>query len=126
MDFVKMLYTIHANFSNIDKSPFPHIKDFSKEKIDYELINTLKNEDELTNFSTSCFEQFKLAYPSTPFGSVHYNHLTWTEFAYNTIVKRINDASESNTISYPNACCTKTDCPINLFYDIVHAKIFTK
>jgi hypothetical protein len=126
MNFIEILYNMHVNLSTSDRPPFTHIKNFNKEKINHELMRKIKNEDALKIFSTECLESLKKKYPNVLFGSVHYNPMIWVKIAYNTIMKKINDRSENNTISYPNGCCTKEDCTINLFYDIVHENIFNK
>ena len=138
MNFVQILFNMHVNLSNSNTPPFTHIKEFDKEKINYELMDKIKNEDlrkyiagcdifpsersekvkstqsilfsEDTQkiFSIECLELFKKKYPNMPFGSVHHNPVIWVIFVYNTIIKKINDKSENNTISYPNGCCSNS------------------
>ena len=117
---------MHVNLSNSDTPPFVHIKEFDKKKINYDLMDKIKNEETQKIFSMECLELLKKRHPNIPFGSVHYNPVTWVVVVYNTIVKKLNDETKNNTISYPNGCCSKKDCSINLFYDIVHENIFDK
>lgn len=126
MNFIEMLYNMHVNLSKSDNPPYMHVKKFNKEKINYELIETIKNKDALKIFSTECLESLKKKYPKILFGSVHYNPEIWVIIAYNTIITKISDKSENNTISYPNGCCSQSNCSINLFYDVVHENIFSK
>jgi len=126
MNFIEILYNMHVNLSFSDNPPFTHIKGFDKDKIDLELMNKLSDDNMLKKFSAKCLKSFKKKYPSMAFGSVHHNSVPWTAFAYNAIAKKMNDESKDTTITYPNGCCSKKDCPINLFYDIVHDTILSK
>ena len=92
---------MQVELTNSNTPPFTPIKEFDKEKINYETMNKIKNEDTQKIFSIECLELFKKKYPNMPFGSVHHNPVIWVMFVYNTIIKKINDKLENNTISYP-------------------------
>lgn len=128
MFLVKMLCEMHVSLSNSDEPPFTHEKKFDKEKVNYEILEKIKNEDSLANFALECLETFNKKYPHIPFGSVHNNPSAWIVFVMNAIVKKINEDNKlnNNIIIYPNGCCTKKDCPINLFYDMVHDILLSK
>jgi len=126
MNFVEILSNMHVSLCCGANPPFTHICEFDKNKIDSEIMNKISNEETLKEFSIEYLELFKKKYPSIPYGSVHYNNVPWVIFVYNSILKKMNDAPDDVTITYPNGCCPKKDCPINLFYDLVHAKIFSK
>ena len=83
------------------------------------LDELFSNKIMLDSFAKSCFDDFKIKHNNIDFGSVHYNYLIWVHFALITI-KNNNNLTK---ISFPNGCCSKNDCPINLMYEIVLTKL---
>lgn len=128
MDLVGMLYNMHIKLSNDNNPPFTHKKEFDKKKINCELMKTLQNRDTLKNFSIECIKLLKEKHPQMLTGSVHYCPISWVVLAYNTVVNKLqkNLDTKNDIILYPNGCCSKNDCSINLFYDVIHERLFTK
>ncbi len=70
-------------------------------------------------FTISCFEKFKQCKhcSGTASTSAHYRPAAWVEIALKAIQQALKDQEPS--VVFPNGCCVKTDCPINVLYDVV-------
>ena len=118
MDAIKLLYQMHAQQTLSTNPPFTYCVVIKTSNINMHLIDELyKNNNTLNLFMDSCFEEFKQLKLS--FGSVHYDPNIWIKIVIQTIKFNKNE----NKITFPNGCCTKIDCPINLMYEIVLKKV---
>ena len=87
-------------------------------------INDIKdiNKEEL---SKKAFSEFCNKNEGRMIGSVHQNPLFWTEVFITDFCKFLNDDTIEK-LQIANGCCTKVDCPLNIFYLILYSLISCK
>jgi hypothetical protein len=118
-DFLsKLLFDMHVSQSSQQNSPFPYKVEFDYTKLNIDKFNHVNmNENNLKDFAKICFDEFIKKNPDLPKGSVHMDHVIWTKFALKTIFDTF--CSKTNSIYFSNGCCSRNNCPINIYYLIV-------
>lgn len=113
-----LLCKMHIQQSCSENPPFCHVCSIDRSKENTVWLNSLLlNEDLFSEFANSCFEEFKTLYPDLPRGSVHLAPRAFVFLCIRSIL-----VSSGEHVSFPNGCCNKIDCPMNLFYDLVLKK----
>jgi hypothetical protein len=74
------------------------------------------NETDLVIFVKICYSKFVDLNPHGK-GTVDFNPRAWVEVAIQVIRKSVNKGLSS--VSFPNGCCTRSDCSLNLMYEVV-------
>ena len=103
---------MHVAQTISETPPFTHTVDnVTMEEIDTQKLKSFTSEN-VESFSKVCYEEYKKRYPEALYGSVDVNPTIWT-------VVVINNLQKEKPFEFPNGCCTRKICSINLFYEIV-------
>ena len=109
-DFLlQILFQTHAQCSL--NNPITH------NKVEIKKFKIPQSKEELEALSQKSFNKFT----EKPHlrGSVHLNPAFWTSLVVETIKETLKNDSNALTANIPNGCCTKKDCSITDFYQIV-------
>ncbi len=117
---MEMLYQTHVHCTKEPTFTFelPFTKElFNKTKY----INLVKDSNNLDEFVNKCYTKYQERFSNNLKGTLDLNPKTWTRFGLVAITNSYK--SNSNTVVFPNGCCTQQKCPINQFYQIVLEEI---
>jgi hypothetical protein len=120
--FVHVLYRMHVQQTIANPPPFTHSISLPHgQKLNHHKITLLLSNPQLCkDFETICYHQFLEL--DVLRGSVHYNPSTWLTIAL-TIMDEFDD---TDTIVFPNGCCSMEQCTINQFYQIIVDQLLIK
>ena len=118
MDFVRALFHMHLSQTIAEKPPFTHtITGIEKKHLDITKIGFFTNET-IKTFSEECYNKFTERYPRCLKGSVDADPHIWTIIAVRHLRQKLYEDSP-NVFIFPNGCCNRHICSINLFYEII-------
>jgi len=118
MDFMKILFEMHVSNTMLETPPFTHtITGIEPSELDFDKINSFNN-DTVKTFSEECYKIFKKRYPRCLVGSVDSNPHIWVVIALNHFIKKLHEQRQDIFV-FPNGCCIREHCSINLFYEII-------
>ena len=124
MDFVRILFQMHVSQTISAVPPFTHtINGIETTDLNMDKMNSLTN-DTVKAFSEECYKKFTERYPRCLKGSVDTDPLIWTIIAVRHLSLKIHEQSP-DVFVFPNGCCTRDICSINLFYEIIVEELLT-
>ncbi len=121
MDILNLMYMTHVQQTSLPNPPFIHNLWFNYELVNKTKYKSLSSEENLDEFVKVCYEKYKERNPNHKLGSLDQNPKTWAKFALKAIVTAYK--AKSDTVNFPNGCCSIDECPINLFYKVVLEEI---
>jgi len=118
MNFIRTLFHMHLSQTITEKPPFTHtITGIQNNNLDITKICSFTNETVKT-FSEECYNIFTERYPRCLKGSVDADPHIWTIIAVGHLRQKLYEDSP-NVFIFPNGCCNRHICSINLFYEII-------
>lgn len=102
MQFVKLLATVHIRAAESENPPFFH-------EVDLKRCQLPETEEKLGEIMVKSYQEYK-----------EFNHPTGTVDVYTpALTKLVVKAICEGKNRIPNGCCSKKDCPTNVFYDLL-------
>ena len=124
MDFVRVLFHMHLSQTVSENPPFTHtITGIKNDNININKLYSFTNETVKT-FSEECYKIFTDRYPRCLKGSVDADPHIWTIIAVRHLKQKIYENSPAVFV-FPNGCCNRDICSINLFYEIIVEELLT-
>ena len=119
----KLMFNMHV--TKTQKTAFIHKVIFNHTEVDIEKLKYVnENENNLKEYAKLCFDEFISENAHLSKGSLHRDPIVWTNFGLNSIYNAY--CTKQTTVVFSNGCCSRDNCPINIYYLIVLRNIMLK
>jgi hypothetical protein len=122
---ITLMFNMHVSQTAKKNPAFTHKVNINCSKLDIEKLKYVnENENNLKEYAKLCFDEFISENAHLSKGSLHRDPIVWTNFGLNSIYNAY--CAKQNTVVFSNGCCSRDNCPINIYYLIVLKNIMLK